>query len=159
MQDNDAREHNALLSGPGQAGEVDAGEGSTVTAVVDTVGVTLSLSEPKEARAARAAVRALAAKVSSCRITLDDVELMASEAITNALIHGSGVVDVVVSIDRRALRVEVWDQGPAPRDPADGARSDFGRGLTLIDALSTRWLRTEQPGVTCLYFEVDLESS
>lgn len=129
-----------------------------MTTAANPVGVALTLSEPREARETRAAVRALAATFIRNTIRLDDVELMTSEAITNALVHGSGVVDVHVHASQDLLRVEVWDQGPN-YEPDSAERIDFGRGLMVIKAMST-WCRLDiSPRATCLAFEVALKES
>ena len=70
----------------------------------------------------------------------ETVALLVSEVATNALVHGSG--DVVVTVTERGglLRVEVSDGSsdtPVPRsaDP----EAEGGRGLALVEALSSAW--------------------
>ncbi|MDN3354596.1 ATP-binding protein [Actinomadura sp. DC4] len=84
---------------------------------------------------------------------IDDVVLMACEAITNSVRHSDsavrdadgapGTVTVLVMADAGALRIEVIDAGSptnAPRFAEDGPDSVNGRGLHLIDLLSGgRW--------------------
>lgn len=111
-------------------------------------------------RRARRVVRELAAKVVADGDLLDDVELMTSEAVANAVLHGSGLVTVTVSTDGRVLRVEVADDGPARADPAGAdphgrRRLDHGRGLTVIDALAREWGLDQSPGRTRLWFTVE----
>ncbi|MFE9921106.1 ATP-binding protein [Streptomyces sp. NPDC005774] len=74
-----------------------------------------------------------------------DVALVVSELMTNALLHGSvpgRLVRVRVTLDRNTLRVEVSDPRgerlPSPR-PTGSTDDQYGRGLLLVDALSTRW--------------------
>ncbi|TDD83439.1 ATP-binding protein [Actinomadura darangshiensis] len=108
-------------------------------------------------RRARRLVRERAAKVVVDGTLLDDVELMTSEAIANALLHGSGLIEVVVATDGRRLRVEVGDDGPAQADPHGRPRLDHGRGLTVIDALATEWGLDQSPRRTRLWFVVDAQ--
>ncbi len=63
-------------------------------------------------------------------------ELIISELVTNAVVHGSGLIEVRLCYESGSLRVEVHDQGdlrPVRRHP-DGD-CEYGRGLELIDGL------------------------
>ncbi|HET7017120.1 MAG TPA: ATP-binding protein [Streptosporangiaceae bacterium] len=63
-------------------------------------------------------------------------ELIISELVTNAIVHGTGLIEVGLSYEDGSLRVHVHDQGdrrPIRRHP-DGDWED-GRGLALIDGL------------------------
>ncbi|WP_407912654.1 ATP-binding protein [Kitasatospora sp. NE20-6] len=71
----------------------------------------------------------------------DTAELLASELVTNALVHtGHGAVfDAVLTPDQR-LRIEVRDAAarvPGRRTPGEYATS--GRGLLLVEALADDW--------------------
>jgi anti-sigma regulatory factor (Ser/Thr protein kinase) len=66
--------------------------------------------------------------------------LLTSELVTNAIHHGTGPVEVCLSWDDRAVRVEVSDRSsdrpvlrPIDRD------APSGRGLLLVDSLSSGW--------------------
>lgn len=70
----------------------------------------------------------------------DTVALLVSEVATNALVHGSGNVQVRVSRTGHTLRVEVSDgSSQAPRPRSADADAEGGRGLALVDALSDSW--------------------
>lgn len=84
----------------------------------------------------------------------DDLELVVSELVTNAIEHSrsglGGTVSVTVAEWRGEVRVYVADDGtpvtegePAsvPHLPEDGQElgAESGRGLVLVDALSSRW--------------------
>ncbi|MFE2051878.1 SpoIIE family protein phosphatase [Streptomyces sp. NPDC059459] len=73
----------------------------------------------------------------------DEIELVADELVTNALMHteGSAIVTLrlLTGTDRR-LRVEVEDSSsalPRRRDAGDSGVS--GRGLLLVDTLADHW--------------------
>jgi anti-sigma regulatory factor (Ser/Thr protein kinase) len=101
--------------------------------------------------AARHRIRKFAATIVGAD-TATDVELMATEAITNALLHGRGGAEVAITCTEKALRVEVRDHGPGL---LVARRVDHGRGLAIIGEFSARWgLVTDERG-TCLFFEVD----
>jgi anti-sigma regulatory factor (Ser/Thr protein kinase) len=71
----------------------------------------------------------------------DTAELLASELVTNALVHtAKGAVFEAVLTPGRRLRIEVHDgtaRMPGRRTPADHATS--GRGLLLVEALADDW--------------------
>jgi anti-sigma regulatory factor (Ser/Thr protein kinase) len=69
---------------------------------------------------------------------VDDVLLVVTELATNALRHGSGDPVLKLSVGAEHIRVEVFDDDPAPpvRRPAG---ADGGWGLTLIERLSSAW--------------------
>lgn len=81
-----------------------------------------------------------------------DVEVMVSEAIANAWLHGTGDVTVDVTCTASALRVEVRDHGPGF---AVAGRVDHGRGLAIIAGLADRYGLDRADGCTRLWFEVD----
>ncbi|MFD3558504.1 ATP-binding protein [Streptomyces sp. NPDC058686] len=70
---------------------------------------------------------------------LDDVVLIVSELVTNAVQHGTAPGDplrLVVDADDRRTRVEVHDPArhhPCIRDAA--SQDDDGRGLAIVNAL------------------------
>ncbi|MEU8803367.1 ATP-binding protein [Spirillospora sp. NPDC048819] len=108
-------------------------------------------------RRARRTVRERAAKVVADESLLDDVELMAAEAVANAILHGTGLVTVTVFTDGRRIRVDIADDGPAREAPHDERRLDHGRGLTVVDALADEWGFDQAPHRTRLWFIVDAE--
>ncbi|GAC1384955.1 MAG: hypothetical protein NVSMB4_12430 [Acidimicrobiales bacterium] len=88
----------------------------------------------------------------------DDVALLVTEVVTNAIIHAKTSIDVGVSIVAGAARVEVVDRSlvlPAAKGYTVNAAT--GRGLTLLDALATAWGAEILPGGTVgkvVWFEV-----
>ena len=69
-----------------------------------------------------------------------DLELITTELVTNALLHGSPPVELRLARGDSVVRVEVAD-GSRARPVQGLARADAmtGRGLTLVGALSARW--------------------
>ncbi|KUO16080.1 SpoIIE family protein phosphatase [Streptomyces dysideae] len=87
----------------------------------------------------------------------DEVELVADELITNALMHteGSAIVTlrVLTGSDRR-LRVEVEDSSSAlPRRREAGDSGVSGRGLLLVDLLTDVWGVEARGGGKCVWCE------
>lgn len=79
---------------------------------------------------------------------LDDVVLLVSEVVTNAVVHSQsgrepdGQVSVYVARTPSVIHIEVTDGGSAITQPAMGAadpESDGGRGLWLVNLLATAW--------------------
>jgi len=87
---------------------------------------------------------------------LDEAELLTSELVTNAVRYGAPPMIVRVTCDRsRGLVVAVTDgstQPPAPRQAASD--DDSGRGLQLVDLLSSDWgVQASSAGKT-VWFEL-----
>ncbi|MFF0706233.1 ATP-binding protein [Streptomyces tendae] len=84
--------------------------------------------------------RIAAARLRYCGLEAmtDDVMLIVSELLTNALQHsGTTEISLVITVADGALRVRVRDGMPthaAPRRPGPAAES--GRGLLLVDAVA-----------------------
>ncbi|NEA50484.1 ATP-binding protein [Streptomyces sp. SID10815] len=76
---------------------------------------------------------------------IETVRLLASEIVTNAVIHGKGesVTFTLIFHPHGEVRIEVDDHSPGSpvvRDP--GPDEEGGRGLRLVDFLSRDWGRT-----------------
>jgi anti-sigma regulatory factor (Ser/Thr protein kinase) len=87
---------------------------------------------------------------------LDVLVLLTSEVVTNAVLHARTEAQLTVVVSAGAVRVEVIDGEPREPVPRRAAIDDTsGRGMQLIDALSSRW-GVEPHGVGKLvWFEVD----
>jgi anti-sigma regulatory factor (Ser/Thr protein kinase) len=75
-----------------------------------------------------------------CANRVIDAELVVSELVSNAVIHAQTDLTVALALAPGAIRIEVRDRNrtpPAPRSPS--AFSISGRGLPLIDALTSAW--------------------
>ena len=71
---------------------------------------------------------------------VEDVELVVSELVTNAMRHGRGQITMHLEVAADRVVVGVQDQGadqPSPREP-DAADLN-GRGLALVALLATEW--------------------
>ena len=68
------------------------------------------------------------------------IELVATELVSNAIVHAHGEVGVVLALDGDHLSVEVSDGAP-DRIPVlyDVPRGEHGYGLRIVDSLSERW--------------------
>ncbi|MDQ4084403.1 MAG: SpoIIE family protein phosphatase [Actinomycetota bacterium] len=69
-----------------------------------------------------------------------DSELILTELVTNARLHGAPPVTVGVEVSAEAARLEVADGSPgAPVNLVQNPDTMTGRGLMLVQALSDRW--------------------
>ncbi len=95
--------------------------------------------DPAEVPRLRRAVRALAAAGAVPPDLADDLELVVSELVTNALLHGTPPARLRLRLhpgSRPALDVEALDAGGPP--PDDSERPHHGRGLRIVDAIAAR---------------------
>ncbi len=119
---------------------------AAVTVSATSVSARVPLNqEANPGRRVRSAVREVLALASlrepSAGELLDDVLLVASELVANAVRHGGGAAEARVSWDLSGLTVEVDDHNPAlPRIRPDYERgADGGFGLCLVDGLTDAW--------------------
>lgn len=76
----------------------------------------------------------------------EDLQLVVSEVVTNALIHAGSDVEVRLRVLRDNIRMEVRDSDSEPPVPSafslteeGSAQAESGRGLFLVDALASAW--------------------
>ena len=81
-------------------------------------------------------------------VLADDAALVAAELLANAVQHGAPPVVVCARGDASSLSVEIRDASPrSPVRPALSMSNMTGRGLALVDALSSTWgVRRESDG-------------
>jgi anti-sigma regulatory factor (Ser/Thr protein kinase) len=72
---------------------------------------------------------------------LDEAELLVSELVTNAVLHGAPPITVRVECEGSdGLRVSVTDGNHEPPKPREtGPEDTSGHGLRLVDIISNRW--------------------
>jgi anti-sigma regulatory factor (Ser/Thr protein kinase) len=89
------------------------------------------------------------------RDDLDTMKLLASELVNNAVLHGAGKIKFAVELDTAVIRVDVVDEGSGfvHHVREIGFDEVSGRGLQIVDAMSSRWGLFE--GTTHVWFELD----
>jgi anti-sigma regulatory factor (Ser/Thr protein kinase) len=83
--------------------------------------------------------------------------LLTSEFVTNGIVHGAGVITVVVLESEVGVRVEVTDAGSGrlPRMRESSVDAESGRGLFLVDRLAARWDHVHTDAGLTAWFELD----
>jgi CheY-like chemotaxis protein/anti-sigma regulatory factor (Ser/Thr protein kinase) len=85
----------------------------------------------------------------------DEVELLATELVNNAVVHAGSPVLVTVKRRGETLRLEVTDIGEGLPDRDDAALTDTsGRGLLLVDAISDDWGTAVNGHAKTVWFEL-----
>lgn len=108
--------------------------------------------------AARGLLRRLLASWRMEELLDGHIELLASELLTNGVLHAGTDLDVVISYDGGAVRFEVQDRSltlPVPRVP--GLEDEGGRGLWMVSQLADRWAVEARAGGKRVWFEVAAE--
>jgi anti-sigma regulatory factor (Ser/Thr protein kinase) len=93
----------------------------------------------------------------------EDAVLLASELVTNAVVHArdATAVTVTVAVTAAFIRVDVHDDGRAgiPYWRDAGSQAEEGRGFQIVNALAQRWGFICEQDRTCCWFEVTAASA
>lgn len=87
--------------------------------------------------------------------TREAAVLLASETVTNAVVHARGEATLAVTTDAGVVRVEVGDTDARhPRTGGGDLQAPDGRGLEIVRLVARRWgVRSACPGKV-VWFEV-----
>ncbi|MDQ6697369.1 MAG: ATP-binding protein [Actinomycetota bacterium] len=86
---------------------------------------------------------------------IDTASLLTSELVTNAVLHANSEIELRLAKEADLIRFEVEDHGrgrPKARHPAPEETS--GRGLALVDTLSSAWGVTPIKSGKSVWFEL-----
>lgn len=126
--------------------------------------VDLSLSaQPASVPTARRLVRDRCEQWGADAAASDAAVLLASELVTNAVLHARTPLTLTVGGGDGTIRVEVRDWHPAlPQARRYNVDTATGRGLRLLETIASAWgvlkvPSAEQPG-KIVWFEVPLET-
>ncbi|MGW3957329.1 ATP-binding protein [Streptomyces sp. NPDC004752] len=85
----------------------------------------------------------------------DNIVLVVSELVSNAVEHGTGDVVLRVLYPDNEIRIEVTDGNPAPARMRSASDDDVsGRGLLLVTVLARKWGVTNDGRTTWATFRV-----
>ena len=96
-----------------------------------------------------AARRFVASRVSTLGFhrLIDDVVLVVTELVTNAVVHARTESRVLLYVRHGRLRLEVRDENPVlPERRHASDHATTGRGLALVESLSASWGANPAPG-------------
>jgi CheY-like chemotaxis protein/anti-sigma regulatory factor (Ser/Thr protein kinase) len=86
---------------------------------------------------------------------LDAVLLVTSEIVTNAVVHAHTPVEVTLRPVAGGVRVGVEDRRTEePVRRTAGSDAESGRGLGIVEAMSSRWGVVQRPGGKLVWFEL-----
>ena len=86
---------------------------------------------------------------------VDDLELLVSELVTNAVLHARSRSRLTIDSNGERVRVTVEDESAvAPRLREYGPEAATGRGVLLVDRLSTNWGVDFDDGGKRVWFEL-----
>ena len=113
--------------------------------------------------ASAGAARRFAAEIlaaSAAPAALETIQLMVSELATNCILHTESGFDLTIVRDSARIRVEATDRGAGePRKRSPKPTDATGRGLQIVDMLSTDWGYHRSPdGGKTVWFTLDITS-
>jgi anti-sigma regulatory factor (Ser/Thr protein kinase) len=127
---------------------------------MDTRSAQLELGH--DASAPRAARRFVIAQLRDWGVEDEAIErsqLLVSELVSNAILHGTGPVVIVVTQKtpgQSVFRIEVCNGGEGAPTLRRAEKHELsGRGLQLVDELSRGWGSKISKGQTHVWFELD----
>jgi anti-sigma regulatory factor (Ser/Thr protein kinase) len=87
-------------------------------------------------------------------------ELLANELVTNSVLHTDSEVELSLNLEGDRLRVEVHDDNPlAPARRDYSLAAATGRGLVLVEELSSDWGSEPANAGKVVWFELGAEAS
>ena len=135
------------------------------------LGEQLMARRPAPPREARMQLHAELAEVSTVRELLkrllaswrmaeaatNDVQLLASEVVGNAIRHSRSPVILIARYDGKRVRIEVGDGSPElPALKHPSAFDEGGRGMLLVESIARNWGVLATVGGKRVWFEVEL---
>jgi anti-sigma regulatory factor (Ser/Thr protein kinase) len=86
--------------------------------------------------------------------------VVATELLSNAVRACRSRVILRLDVHHRSIRIEVYDDGPGlPVERHVSADEVGGRGLRIVDSLSTSWGTIPRPAGKCVWSEMSVAST
>jgi anti-sigma regulatory factor (Ser/Thr protein kinase) len=132
-----------------------------VSATAAQGALTAATRLPDDTRAPAVARRFLRGTLTGWELqdeTIETAELCASELVTNAVIHTGTAAEVTARLDTGVLTVAVRDGGGEEvvrPESLDDPLVVSGRGLGLVEALSSAWGAERSADGTTVWFEIE----
>ncbi len=124
-----------------------------------TVRAHANLRLPHSDRAPRIARAFVAENLQGWQLDdmVETASLVASEVVTNAVIHARSDAELLLERTPTALRISVIDHGEGLSQREKTGGGDGGRGLLIVEALSSRWGTELTDGGNCVWAELAIE--
>ncbi len=118
-------------------------------------------SLPPSISAARRAVAELLDPAVVPAEVVEDVMLLVSELVTNAVLHARSAVHLSACVEPGRIVVAVGDDDPdhGPLRPDRGALATSGRGIRLVELLASSWGVETGTRSKVVWFEIHHKSS
>jgi anti-sigma regulatory factor (Ser/Thr protein kinase) len=118
--------------------------------------ISFSLALPRDPVASSLARRAVTEHLADVvpPDTVADVRLAVSELVANAVLHGTGEIELRLEADSSGVKGEVIDEGGGFEQELreDGVEEVGGRGLCIVGQLAESWGVHE--GTTHVWFQI-----
>ncbi len=115
--------------------------------------------DPAAVARARFFVHDFCCRLPACGDICDTLQLLVSEVVTNAFLHGRSQARLQVTATATSLRLEVSDDNSAlPALSAADPDALGGRGMALIEALTSAWGVREDPVGKTVWLELTSEA-
>jgi anti-sigma regulatory factor (Ser/Thr protein kinase) len=86
---------------------------------------------------------------------LDVARLLATELVTNAMLHGAPPIRIAAHRSNSVVRIEVSDANPQPPLPRPfDAEAPTGHGILLVERLARRWGVDARDDGKTVWFEI-----
>ena len=116
-------------------------------------------SNPTSVVAARAFVRSRLKRCQELEVAVEDALLVATELVTNAVLHARTWIRLRLRVDKSTVRIEVHDANPRlPAEPPPEPEATSGRGLAIVAAVATGWGAEHQGDGKVVWAEIALRS-
>jgi anti-sigma regulatory factor (Ser/Thr protein kinase) len=117
---------------------------------------TMLTPHPTSVGAARRFVRDVLMSRDVSKYVVDTVELLTSEVVTNAIVHGRSGPQLTVEIEGDVVRVAVRDMSSdVPVRRLSHVDDVSGRGVVIVEELASAWgVERESNGAKRVWFEV-----
>ena len=112
-------------------------------------GTEASVDLPRSLTSVAAARRFVEQRLKEWKLEplLDDALLISSELVTNAVTHADSSCRVRLSLNTARLRIDVLDAGAGTPEPLPLSQTEeHGRGLYMVDAITSAWGLEDVPG-------------
>ena len=120
--------------------------------------VSFSIDLPRDPTASRLARQQVTHQLAGAvdHSVMADVMLAVSELVTNALLHGSGTIELHIEADDRSVKGEVVDAGRG-LEQRIRERGVDGPGLRIVGRVAEKWGVFQ--GTTHVWFEIPLDGA